>query len=75
MATLTCPACRHSCELAASLDDAPASARPTPGDWGVCYACRAMLRFATGPSLRLARVDELDEAPPELLALGRVVLR
>lgn len=70
-----CPRCRYTMDAATSATRRHAT--PTPGDYSVCLACAAILRFADDLTLRACSVDEqreLERADPELAKqLGRIV--
>lgn len=56
-----CPTCNIRLDAATGLT----GRRPQPGDFTLCAACGAALRFTTPPQVRLAHDDELDELPSE----------
>lgn len=54
-----CPRCFKMLDATCSLTDA--NAAPEPGDFTVCIACAAVLRFGTGLHLEMSSLMDIPE--------------
>lgn len=67
-----CPSCKRVFDAAHSHERP--DARPMPGDWSVCIACAAILRFDDALRLRATTLRERSAMPDEVADYVRAVV-
>ena len=69
-----CPDCGYAMD-AASPVSGNADEEPRPGDLSVCLDCGAVLVFTNELGMRVATLREMNEAPPNLLRVVRIIVQ
>ena len=69
-----CPRCRYVFDVVTPSGHEDNEAVPSPGDFSVCIGCGAVLVFDALMRVRLATLDEMKDAPPEIAKIVRAVV-